>query len=70
MLVSKSGREVLLATLNHLDTIRGFVALSPPHVAMVDKACLTFKDVSDLEIRGKRIFFFWPSSLKASPVHN
>eukprot|EP00731_Ephydatia_muelleri_P032170 Em0023g677a len=44
VLVSKSGREVLLATLNHLDTIRGFVALSPPHVAMVDKACLTFKD--------------------------
>ena len=63
VLVSKSGREVLLATLNHLDTIRGFVALSPPHVAMVDKACLTFKDVSfvvDLEIRGKRIFFFGP----------
>lgn len=45
MLISKSGREVLLSTLNHLDAIRCFVALSPPHVAMVDKACRTFKDV-------------------------
>ena len=45
MLVSKDGREMLLATLNHLDAVRTFVALSPPHVAMVDKACVTFKEV-------------------------
>lgn len=44
VLLSKSGEEVLLVSLNHLDTIRGFMGNSKEHCDMVDNACRLFKE--------------------------
>jgi len=39
LLLCKRGEDVILVTLNHLDTIREFVASSGKHVALINSAC-------------------------------
>ena len=42
ILLCKSGHEVLMLTLSHLDSVRSLVSSSPQHIEMVNKTCTKF----------------------------
>ena len=42
------GEDIILVTLNHMDTIRDMLGGSQCHVSMLDSATKTLVDVSDI----------------------
>ena len=45
VLLCKRGEDVILVTLNHLDSIRELVGDSEKHISMLNTACKTVTDV-------------------------
>ena len=45
-LMCRRGEDIILVTLNHIDTVRSLVGDSQQHIAMLDSATKTLVDVS------------------------
>lgn len=46
MLMCRRGEDIILVTLNHLDTIRKLVGNSDHHLGLIDTSIKTLVDVS------------------------
>jgi len=47
LLMCRRGEDVILVTLNHIDTVRALVGDSQQHIAMLDSATKSMVDVSE-----------------------
>ena len=45
VMMCKSGEELLLVTLNHLDGIRKLIGSSDKHISLVDQTCIKLTEV-------------------------